>query len=268
MKKNKKNAWIKELNLTLPTGWGKLTSEQVMRVAYYLSQRIAEPEYLVRLGIEFAGLKPRGTREFDGEIRYLYYHRNHGNLLLTAEQVATIAYAMKWTTKDPEPMAAPLLDGYRTPDSRLYGVMFEQFITADTAYGAYARTQDTLALRTFVVSLYSRREFNPDRLPQEAARIARLPEYQMQAVLLWFSGAKRFLQKKYPYVFSTDESGSGSVTPGDELLLGLLSSLNEGRIADNGKIRQVDVHEVLYELNLKIKNSKKRITGCSTPIGI
>ena len=78
----------------------------------------------------------------------------------------------------------------------------------------------------------------------------------MQAVLLWFSGAKRYLQKKYPYVFSTDETGA-PVTPGDELMLGMLSSLNEGRIADNEKIRQADVHEVLYELNLKIKNSKK-----------
>ena len=40
-------------------------------------------------------------------------------------------------------------------------------------------------------------------------------------------------------------------------MLGMLSSLNDGRIADNEKIRQADVHEVLYELNLKIKNSKK-----------
>lgn len=257
MKKNRKKGWLRELNLTLPTGWGKLNADQVMRVAYYLSQRITEPEYLVRLGLEFAGLKPRGSQQRDGEIRYAYYHRCHGNVLLTAEQVASIAYALEWTTKDPEPMAAPNLDGYATPDSRMYGVTLEQFITADTAYGAYVRTQDALALRTFVVSLYTRRRgFDPDRLPREAARIARLPEYQMQAVLLWFSGAKRYLQKKYPYVFSTDETGA-SVTPGDELMLGMLSSLNESRIADNEKIRQADVHEVLYELNLKIKNSKK-----------
>ena len=61
MKKNRKKGWLRELNLTLPTGWGKLNADQVMRVAYYLSQRITEPEYLVRLGLEFAGLKPRGS---------------------------------------------------------------------------------------------------------------------------------------------------------------------------------------------------------------
>ena len=161
MKKNRKKRWLRELNLTLPTGWGKLNADQVMRVAYYLSRRITEPEYLVRLGLEFAGLKPRGSQQRDGEIRYTYYHRCHGNVLLTAEQVASIAYALEWTTKDPEPMAAPNLDGYATPDSRMYGVTLEQFITADTAYGAYVRTQDALALCRFIGATEIKEEPQP-----------------------------------------------------------------------------------------------------------
>lgn len=257
MSKSKAKQCSVVLDLNLPTKWSQLSAEQVMRVAYYLSRRMEPTEYLVLLGLEFAGLHPHGTVERDGNILYAYYHRDRGNVLLTAEQVAGIASALEWTTREPEGMAAPMLDGYSAPDSKMYGVTLEQFITAETACSAYIRLQDERALRTMVVSLYTRKKgFDPEHLDREAERIKYLPLWQMQAVFLWFAGAKKMLMDKYPYVFSASESGGGSI-PGDEMMLGLLSSLNEGRIVDNDKIKRADLHEVFYELNQKIKNSKK-----------
>ena len=257
MKKTKKNAVLQALPLTLPTGWGDLTGQQVLRIAYYFSLGVTEPEMLLRLGAEFSDLKPRGTRQRDGEIMYMYYHRTHGNVLLNAEHMAAIASALKWVVGDPGPMQAPPLDGYTTPDSRFYGITLEQYMTAEAACGAYLRTKNPHALRMLTASLYPRRLFDPDRLEKEAGRLSYLPVWQLSAVLLWFCGAKQALMKKYPYVFSTSE-GEAPALPGDEVLLGLLSSLNDGRVADNDAIKRLDVHEAFYELNLKIKNSQKK----------
>ena len=83
-----------------------------------------------------------------------------------------------------------------------------------------------------------------------------VPLWRLEAVFLWWIGVKKMLCKKYPFVFSKDDS-PGPATPGDEILMGILSSLNDGRVADNERIKRIDVHEALYELNLQIKRSKK-----------
>lgn len=257
-KNTKARKTLEPLNITLPTKWSELTAAQVSRVAYYLSLGLTETEYLVRLGTELADLKPRGSRvTAQGDIVYQYYHRDRGNVILTAEHVAAITQVLKWTMEAPAPMAAPVLEGYKTPDSALYGITLEQFLTADCAYAAYIRLKDPEPLRVLVASLYVRHVFDPEKLRSEAARMKFLPSWNLQAVFLWFIGAKQLLADKFPYVFSGDGS-NGATVPGDELLLGLLSSLNDGRIVDNDKLKQTDIYEVFFELNLKIKTSKTK----------
>ena len=255
--RKKKNKALAALPVSLPCGWDALTGEQVARVVYFRSLNLPQTEYLVRLAAEFADLKPRGSRVAEsGEIRYLFYHRSKGNVVLSSSHVASLAYALKWTMEEPELMEAPPIDGCRTPDSQINEVSLERFITADTAFGAYLRQKDVGALRILVATLYLRKDFDPDRLEKEAERLKYIPLWRLEAVFLWWIGVKKMLCKKYPFVFSKDDS-PGPVTPGDEILMGILSSLNDGRVADNERIKRIDVHEALYELNLQIKRSKK-----------
>lgn len=261
MKKQKKKvapSVLQTLDITVPRNWGELTSKQVIRVAYYLSLGVAETEFLVRLGLEFADLRPRGTRVTeDGHVVYRYYHRQRGHVLLTAEQVSSVAEAMRWVTKEPEPMASPTLDGLPAPDAQLYGVTFEQFITADTACAAYARTQNPEALRMMCAAFYPKSgRFDPEKVEAEARRIAYLPVWQLEAVVLWFIGAKKMLTRKYPALYAATESGE-SPASGGEVLMGLLSSLNEGRVIDNERIKATELHEVFYELNRRVRAAEK-----------
>lgn len=257
MKKKKKA--LAALHITLPSKWSDLSAQQVQRVAYYRQSQLSETEYLVRLAAEFADLKPRGSRVTEsGEMEYRFYHRDRGNVWLSAEDMALVADALRWTTGDPEPMAAPPLDGYTVPDSSLYGISLEQFITADTACAAYIRLKDERALRVMTAALYPRRAFDPDSLEAEARRLANWPMWQLMAVLMWFCGAKKALCKKYPYVFSTGDDAAAPIQ-GDELMMGLLSSLNDGRVADNEQIRRIDIHEALFEVNRKIKASQSHV---------
>lgn len=41
------------------------------------------------------------------------------------------------------------------------------------------------------------------------------------------------------------------------MLLGLLSSLNEGRVIDNERIKATELHEVFYELNRRVRAAGK-----------
>lgn len=249
---------LRTLQLTLPTCWGDLTPGQVVRVAYYLSLGLDESEFLVRLGIDLAGLQPHGsTVGSDGEIRYVYYHRPVGNVTLTAEHLAAIASALKWVTDVPEPMAAPDIPGYGQPDRDLFGITLEQFLVADAAYTEYIRSKESRALLMLAASMYPRSgRFSAETLERDAPAMQYLFGYRLEAIVLWFTGAKRLLMRKYPCVFSEEEAGSE--IPQEDVLLGLLSSLNNGRIVDNEKIKRTDVHEVFYELNQKIKASKRQ----------
>lgn len=264
--KKKSQKKLEELRIALPAGWGELTRAQVRRVAYLQNCGITETEFFVKLGAELAGLKPIGTGVTDeGEIRYRYYHRGHGNVLLSAEHIAAFADALKWVIGDIEPMQAPELDGYPTPDSQLYDADMEQYITADQAYLAYMRSiegggdPNDAALRVMCVSLYPRKGFDPERLQKEADRIKFLPRWQFLAVLMWFTGAKKMLARKYPYVFPA-AGGPALVIPGDEVMLGMLSALNGGKIVDNPTIKRAPIHEALYELNAKIEAAEKAKT--------
>lgn len=256
--KKKTTKILKSLNINLPRNWGELTSAQVSRVAYYLHSQVTETDFLVQLGIEFSGLKPHGTTITDsGDVAYVYYDRKIGNIVLTAEHLSAIVDFLSWATKDTGPMVAPSLDGYRTPDDALYGITLEQFVTADTACSAYVRTQDLGALRFMCATLYPRKRFDPSRISADAARLKFIPIWNLEAVLLWFSGVKKLLSNKYSYVFSND-GGDGASTTGEEIMLGLLSSLNEGRVVDNGLIKTIDVHEALFQLNQNIKANQAK----------
>lgn len=251
---------LKILNVTLPSKWSEISPKQVLRISYYLSHGFPETEFLLKLGTEFAGLKPNGTSVLpNGDIGYMYYDRKRGNLVFTVEQLARIASAVRWVTGKPDIMEPPFLDGYNSPNQYLDGVSLEQFITGDIACSHYIISKDSLALQTMVACFYPRGTFDPEKVQAEAERLSYKPTYELEAVLLWFTGVKEMLRNKYPHVF-TGGTDSGIVPDGVDVYLGIISNLNDGDISRNQVIKKTDVHEALYELEQKIKavNASKK----------
>ncbi|MEG2495225.1 MAG: hypothetical protein RSB32_05940 [Mucinivorans sp.] len=261
MAKNKKKQIT--LKVTVPTGWGDLTSHQVARVAAEILSAKNQDEILVSLAVEFAGLMPRGTSlNENGDRVYLYYHRDCGNVTLDAEQITAIVDAMRWLSVDNiAPMAAPELDGYFKPDQKLRSATVEQFVTADVAFMSFLRNGDQRALRVLAAIFYAREKYDPDKLQFDAARMERL-DAQLYGVFLWFSGAKILLAKEFPSVFDGDDSSdqsSNSPRSGAEYLLEILTSLNGGDVTKNEQIKSLNVYEALHELNNKIDKSKNNV---------
>lgn len=245
------------LRITIPTKWSELTPAQVSRVARYLDSHGDPTEQLVLLAADFADLKLRDTIvAADGTPIYRFYHRKDGNVNLDAEQITLIISALKWITGDVSLMQSPVLDGCVTPDHRLYGVTLEQFITAEVAYSHFLSTRNIEALRMCAAALYPRHSFSAEKLPAESQRMARL-DVQLSAVYLWFTGIKKYLAEKYSYIFS--DGGDGTQVGGSEIMLSMLSSLNGGDVTKNETLKATELHEVLYELNEKIKTSKRNV---------
>lgn len=256
MKKSKAKEPI-TLAITIPKGWSDLNADQVSVVAHELRICTSPTELALKVATNFAGLMPRGATISDsGERVYHYYHRDKGNIALSIEQVTAIAMAMSWLSVDNvAPMAAPNLDGYVTPDDKLRGVTLEQFITADTAYNAYAVSQDPYPLRVLAAALYAREKYDTEKLQADAQRIGRLDD-QLYAVFIWFTGVKVLLTRKFTSVFNSS-SGEGDVVNGGDYLLGLLSSLNNGDVTKNEQIKALNIYEALHELNNKIEFATK-----------
>lgn len=256
--KSSKTKKVIDLPVSLPTKWGELSSAQVNEVARLMSLELERSDFLLRVALYFSGLKPHGSKvEADGSILYAYYDRNVGNILLTAEQLNAIAEAVAWLLGAPTLMSPPMVDDYKLPNKQLFGCTLEQFIVADSAYSAYHKLSSPDALRLMTAALYIRGEkFDDAKLAAEADRLKYIPLWNLAAVALWFTGVKSWIADKYSYVFSTSSEGEQSPVNGVDTLLNLMSSLNEGRIVDNEKIKKVELHEALHELNLKIRASQ------------
>lgn len=245
------------LRITIPTKWAELTPAQVTRVAIYLDSNGDPTEQLVLLAADLADLSLLDTTiAADGTPIYRFYHRNQGNVNLDAEQITLIASALKWVNGDISLMQSPVLDGCKTPDHRLYGVTLEQFITAEVAYSHFVSTRNIEALRMCTAALYPRQRFSAEKLPAESMRMARL-DSQLPAIYLWFTGVKKYLADKYSYIFS--DGRGGTQVGGSEIMLSMLSSLNGGDVTKNETLKATELHEVLYELNEKIKTSKRNV---------
>ena len=79
--------------------------------------------------------------------------------------------------------------------------------------------------------------------------------YMMQGVVIWWNGVQKFLLEKYPDVL-TSEGGVTDKTQA-ELLLDLLSTMNNNRPQENDDILKSDTHAVLYALNNVYAKSKR-----------
>jgi hypothetical protein len=177
---------------------------------------------------------------------------------LDADRFAFVISRLDYLEEDPTVFNPPVIKGFVSPNKELYGVRTDQWFVADSMYAAFCKTRDDRFLNRLLATLYVRKaeKWNPDmNMTAAAAKFESVPLYRKYVAFMWYTAVKTWLIDKYFYVFSGSES---SQTPADELLMGLLSSVNEGNVANNAIIKATEVHEVLYDLNRKIELSKTR----------
>lgn len=238
-------------DISLPTCWGDLTPENVLFVAKQKYESPSREYYMTQCLLHFMGLRPQKGIAVSETCTALQFNFSNGKevVKIDAITIMTLFERIEWLNDTFGLMQCPNFKNYISPDHRLYKITLEQFMNIDKLYSDFMTKQDSSLLNPFFNLLYKRTK-KAKNSPSELEKMT---------VIFWFSGVKIWLREKYEFVFSGGyNENEYEETPVEEYMIGMIASLNEGRPADNEKIKKGDLHEMLFELNRKIEFSQNQ----------
>lgn len=250
-----------KIELTVPKGWSELTHSNLEYFSRLLLAGVNEVELLTRCFIQFSGLKllHKDPTLIDDQLYYLFKYQKGSRFLLDVDRFAAMVSKIDYLVKEVHFFQNPERIGrYSGCNSMLYGVSLGEYLVADSYYSDYSLTHNEQSLDNMLAIFYRDRSESWDEghnLEKWTRRFKRIPLHRKYIVYLWYTGVKAWLIDKYPYIFS-GEANSQLSTPADEVVMGMLSSLNDGDITHNPQIKATEVHEVLFELNKRIETSQ------------
>jgi hypothetical protein len=255
---------MRQINLKSVAGWDKLTPKQLQMVAKIAMMPNYEKSFATKVFLKLNGLRVKPGMVITKTDDDRYYKSNifqmnwRRQFTISTNIFASMVRRFDWLE---EPITLfrclPKINRYPASDYRLYSVTLEQFLFADNIYNAFTLTRQIKYLRQLTAIFYhpKNEKFNTSKVVKRSMRFTFTKRHQLYATYLWYTGVKRWIMSKYPYLFSG--SGSGSTTPPDEVIMGILSSLNKGDITKNETLLKTHVHEALHQLNImaeKVEN--------------
>jgi len=245
------------INLTVPVKWSELSIKQVEYFSKMLLKRMTEIELMTLCFLKFSGLKLI-KKAIKDEAGYLYIFKKKGypRFTMDADQATSCISKMEFLVKEVLLFQLPAkIKKYNSYDYRMFDVCLEQYLLLESFYQAFLSTDDETYLNKMIAIMYHLKEekWDVDLLPTWEKRFKRIPVFRKYVIFLWYSGVKKWIIEKYYYVFS---SGDDSKSNPDEIILNLISALNDGDITHNKEILATNVHEALFELNRKIEQSR------------
>lgn len=195
---------------------------------------------------------------------------------LTNFQVADLLHLVRWLTEPSRltrqrlPLLGPVYARLAGPGDWLAGVSVWEFANAENYLRSWTETQKEAALNALVAVLYRprrafhwlrglspaftgdhRQAFNGKTVAARAARVARLPLAQRQAVLLYYLGCRAALESAYPHLFSGDTANGKDANP----WLTLIGRLPNDKFGDVEAIGKRPLHTVLLFTNQFIRDA-------------
>lgn len=231
------------INLEFPTAWEEMDEKDFEEVCKLLVTPRPREETLFLAFCKLAHIRPDNPKIYPnipkGLAPYIVNGQAHfiGHSVI-AEGCRQISFILDGTGFPPAP--------FPHVDRKLYGLSFEKFYEADS-----------LTMRSVVE--------NDEGYLKEAAKILtggakrKLVPWERKALLIWWNGLKMYLKEQYPHVFQDGENITDK-TQG-QILLDLLSTMNDQKPQENERILKTDVHAVLHELNLIYYNAKQRLSA-------
>lgn len=244
------------ISLKLPTSWDQLTPGQI---EFYSLKALKnhDPVAVQTLClIEFSGIK--FSQRLLAEDLY-EFKKGRATFYVDADRFADMLSRLDFLLELPGLMDPPArIKGCDAPNARLFGVRLDEWFMADNFYSAYTATKEIEYLDQLIAVLYKKHgdQFNNgDDIQQRSRRFSKVPLHIKNWVFLWYTGVKMWVMQKYSYVF--EGSGSSDTSP-DEVIMGVIRSLNGGNVGNNDKVKASEMHEALFDLNKSIEESKMR----------
>jgi|GEM_PF-2067863 len=255
---------MREIHLHAPSGWHDITPEQLLFVALLFEEQLSEAEFLTKCMISFTGIEPvkHGLETGDGELLFEFLDPAGEVFSLSAEEMKSLLDELRWLIDSVGLCRLPeKLGGLSPVDSRLFGVTLEEYLLADQLYANYSASKKVDDLNQLIAVFYRKpgEKWNERKYKMYVNILRSVPNHAKTAVYIWFSGLKKWIIDKYPYVFGDGTTGETSAPSPDEHILRLFTSLNNGDVTRNKEILHTHVHEVFYELNQKLENQQSHV---------
>lgn len=232
-----------QVNLTYPTCWEKMSSEDFETVCRIISgEKRSEPELLFLLLCALAKMQPDNPVRYDSEaLKDNVVFRCGSHCYIISPKViqagcSDLSYILHDVGLAPSP--------FRFVDRKLYGITFGQYYEADAMIMRYHDSQDEIYLEQAATILNGHK--------------TNMPDWRKKALIIWWNGVKQYLMEKYSYIFQVGDSYASVEKSPADILQELLSAMNSDRPQDNDKILNTELHSVLYSLNnIYRKNAHK-----------
>lgn len=212
--------------------WNELSRRQLLRVVRELHRPLAAGQDVRLALLQILFRVPRRVLRQLNAVQLLELRP------LTDFLADTRRYAPLTTQLLPVLRAPWRLTRYHGPAERFRNLSFAEFIDADTFFLLYLKKQEAAALDSLLAVLYRpqradydpaapdytgdiRQDYNPHLLAARAARLAGLSPATKLAVLLWYTGCRRDLERRYPRVFDGDNEETASTSGWQDVLLNL-----------------------------------------------
>ncbi len=255
---------MRQINLKSVAGWNNLTEKQLLKIARLMAQPKYEKSFVTKAFLAINGLRVKPgclvTQTDDGRVfrSYIFQMNWKRKFTISANVFASMVKKMEWLEAEITLFRClAKIGGYPASDHRLYNTTLEQFLFADNLYNAFISTGRATYLRQLVAVYYHRKgeSFDSAKVEIRSHRFIFTKKERIYATYLWFTGVKRWIMDKYTFIFNSNEPER--VTPPDEAILSLLSSLNQGDITRNETILKTHVHESLFQLNLMAEKAQQ-----------
>jgi hypothetical protein len=254
------------INLFSVDSWQKLTEKQLLDIAEIMSQPQYDRSLVTKVFLKLNGLRIKKgfvlTKTDDGHAykSYIFQKNGYRKFTIGVNIFTTMVRKFDWLADEITLFrCVEKIGRFKASDHRLYGVTLEQFLFADNLYNAFVSTRQLNYLRKLVAVFYhpEKEKFDTSKVARRSRRFLFTRRNRLFATYLWYTGAKRWIMNKYPYVFSGGESGDE--VPADESIMNMLSALNQGDITKNETILKTHVHEALFQLNLMAQNVENHV---------
>lgn len=230
---------VPTLSLRVPAGWEELTPQQLRVICRWSSLRTDRRTAQMKMFLDYNGLTlcRRAQRQAGWQKEYRVKRNGHRYWVpASVLRDGAAAFGFVYDSSGALPFC-PL----RGVPHNLFGVSFETYYSADSQIYRYQQEGKAAYMARAVQLLTGSRR--------------RLSSVGRAAVVIWWSGVRCWLRKKYPHVFSSDGDG-GQVNPADTLLE-ILEALNNQAPQENERILQSETHYVLSSLENRIIQAEK-----------
>ncbi|WP_338765986.1 hypothetical protein WAF17_02795 [Bernardetia sp. ABR2-2B] len=221
----------------IPSTWDELTFLQLKKI---LSQNLSKWQiFFVLLNLKWH------------QFRFMYLLRR-----IDKEDLYLINKFSLWVSDSERHITKQFLPSFWIRFRKFKGkenfgkLTFWEFVQADTFYTRYMQKQEKEHLLNFLNVLY------PSKLKNSKKLLSKLSPLYANIVLLWFSGNKVNLTKKYKHVFPKEDREQNSNYT-NFAWIGVIKSLSTG-LTDMKKVGEQPVHTALNYLNIEILHNKER----------